>query len=38
MLKPLVKSSMASGETPVTNRRSNAPLFVPAINAAKKLR
>ena len=37
MLKPLVKSSMANGETPVTNKRSNAPAFVPAFSAAKKL-
>ena len=39
MLKPLVTSSMVTGETPVTNRRSMQPdSAVPALSMAKKLR
>ena len=38
MLKPLVTSSMVTGETPVTNSRSTLPFSVPALSVAKKLR
>ena len=38
MLKPLVTSSMVTGETPVTNSRSTLPFSVPVLSVAKKLR
>ena len=38
MLKPLVTSSMVTGETPVMNRRSRLPDAVPAFSVAKKSR
>ena len=39
MLKPLVTSSMVTGDTPVTNSRSTlASRAVPAFSVAKKLR